>query len=312
MNILLIDDTKTDQLIMKTYLSKMGHDVTLGENGLQAVELYKDIQPDLLIMDVIMPEMDGYEAAQKIRQINDEWIPIIFLSTRMDPEDIIRGIDSGGDDYLIKPINNRVLEAKMKAMQRISEMRHQLIEASAKLQAVNTELKQLVNVDGLTGLSNRRYLDELLDREIARAMRHHQPLTVILCDIDHFKAFNDHYGHLHGDDCLKQVGVVLKNICKRPTDLAARYGGEEFAVVLSDCGQKNAMRMAEILRQTVENQSITHEYSSTAQVVTMSLGVCTQVPVQGDTAEHLLKKADEALYRAKHAGRNQVKTNFKS
>ena len=312
MNILLIDDTKTDQLIMKTYLSKMGHEITLGNNGRQAVELFKEVQPDLVIMDVVMPEMDGYEAAQKIRQISDEWIPVIFLSARMDPEDIIKGIDSGGDDYLIKPVNHRVLEAKMKAMQRISEMRYQLIEASSQLQAANVELKQLVNVDGLTGLSNRRYLDELLAREIARAMRHQQPLTVILCDIDYFKAFNDHYGHLHGDDCLKQVGGVLKNICKRPTDLAARYGGEEFAVVLSDCGQKSAMQMAEALRQAVEARSIKHEYSPTAQVVTMSLGVCTQIPVQGDTAEHLLKKADEALYTAKHAGRNQVKTNFKS
>ena len=310
MNILLVDDTRTDRLIMSTYLSKMGHQVTLGENGLQAVELFKSMQPDLLLMDVIMPEMDGYEAAAKIREVSDEWVPIIFLSARINPEDIIKGIDAGGDDYLTKPINHKVLEAKMKAMQRIAEMRHQLIEATAELQVANAELKQLVNVDGLTGLANRRYLDEFLAKEVARAIRYKQPLTVIMADADHFKAFNDNYGHLEGDDCLKSIGAALKSVCKRPTDLAARFGGEEFAIVLPDTPQEHSMLMAEKLRAAVECEEIKHEYSSVAQVVTMSLGVCTLLPEPGDTAEVFLQKADEALYRAKQAGRNRSESNF--
>ena len=310
MNILLVDDTKTDRLIMSTYLSKMGHQVTLGENGLQAVELFKSRQPDLLLMDVIMPEMDGYEAAAKIREVSDEWVPIIFLSARIDPEDIIKGIDAGGDDYLTKPINHKVLEAKMKAMQRIAEMRHQLVEATAELQVANAELKQLVNVDGLTRLANRRYLDEFLAREVARAIREKQPLTVILCDADHFKAFNDNYGHLEGDDCLKSIAAALKSVCKRPADLAARYGGEEFAIVLPDTSQENALLMAEKLRAAVERVAVKHEHSSAAQVVTMSLGVCTLLPEPGDTSDVFLQNADQALYRAKQAGRNRSESNF--
>lgn len=235
---------------------------------------------------------------------------LLFLSARVNPEDIKKGIDAGADDYLTKPIDHQVLEAKMKAMQRIATMRHKLVDATADLKAANAELKQLVNVDGLTGLSNRRYMDEFLAKEVARATRQQQPLTVILCDADHFKAYNDNYGHLQGDDCLKSVARALKNVCKRPGDLAARYGGEEFAIILPDTTHEGALLVAEALRSSVEGAAIPHEFSSTAQVVTMSMGVCTLVPDPNISPDVFLKKADEALYQAKQAGRNQVKANF--
>ncbi|MDH5766213.1 MAG: diguanylate cyclase [Gammaproteobacteria bacterium] len=308
MKILLVDDTKTDRLIMSTYLSKMGHDVVLAENGVQAVSTYKEVMPDLLVMDVIMPEMDGYEAAQNIRKMSDEWIPIIFLSARIKSEDIIKGIEAGGDDYLTKPIDHRVLAAKMKAMQRIAEMRHKLIDATSELQSVNKELKELVNLDGLTRLANRRYLDEFLKKEISRAIRHKLPITVILADVDHFKTYNDNYGHLAGDDCLKAIAHALKQVCRRPTDLVARYGGEEFAIILPDTQVENSMFMAEKLRSVIEALGVTHDYSTTSNVVTMSLGVCSLVPEINSSTEELLKKADDALYSAKKAGRNQAKS----
>ncbi|MDH5473510.1 MAG: diguanylate cyclase [Gammaproteobacteria bacterium] len=309
MKILVVDDNNTDRLVMNTYLLRMGYEVVLGGNGLQAVELYKENQPDLVVMDVNMPEMNGYDAAQKIRQISDEWIPIIFLSARIGSEDIVKGIEAGGDDYLVKPIDHQVLEAKMKAMQRIAEMRHKLVEMAFELKQANAELKQLVNIDGLTGLFNRRYLDDFLVREVARSKRYQQSLTVILCDIDYFKVFNDTYGHLEGDDCLRGVSAILKNSCRRPTDLVARYGGEEFAIILSDMDSEAAVIMAETIREAIEAEQIPHKKSLVSQVVTMSLGVCSLIPEHGDTPETFLQKADVALYQAKQAGRNQVKMN---
>ena len=305
MKILLVDDTKTEQLIMTAYLNKLGHEVITGENGQQAVELYKSEQPDLVIMDVIMPVMDGHDAAKEIRSYSDDWVPIIFLSARVEPDDIAQGIEAGGDDYLTKPVDHTVLEAKMKAMQRIAEMRHRLIKVSTELEKANDELKQLANADGLTGLSNRRYMDKFLRVEISRGIRYEQPISIILADVDHFKPFNDNYGHLEGDDCLKKIANALENVCKRQTDLVARYGGEEFAIILPDTKAENAEIMAERLRKAVEDLKIPHAYSSTGAVCTMSLGVFTVVPQKGDKGEAMLAKADAALYQAKQGGRNQ-------
>ena len=305
MKILLVDDTKTDRLIMTAYLNKLGHEVITGENGQQAIELYQSEQPDLIIMDVIMPLMDGHEAAARIRGNGEEWIPIIFLSARVDPEDIVKGIDAGGDDYLTKPVDHTVLAAKMKAMQRISAMRHRLIKVSNELEKANHELVHLAHADGLTGLSNRRYMDKFLRVEISRSVRYQQPLTVILADVDHFKAFNDHYGHLEGDDCLKKLAHVLDQTCKRTTDLVARYGGEEFAIILPDTAVENAEMMAERLRKAVQDLNISHAASVTADVCTLSLGVHTCVPEKGASREQLLQKADAALYQSKQQGRNQ-------
>ena len=305
MKILLVDDTRTDRLIMMAYLNKLGHEVVCGEDGQQAIRLYKSERPDLVIMDVIMPVMDGHQAATRIRENDDTWIPIIFLSARVDPEDIARGIDAGGDDYLTKPVDHTVLAAKMKAMQRISAMRHRLLEVSAELEKANDELRQLAHVDGLTGLSNRRYLDQFLRMEISRSRRYQQPLAVILADVDYFKRFNDHYGHLHGDDCLKKIARAQTAVCQRSTDLVARYGGEEFAIILPDTDVHSAEIMAERLRSSVQALAIQHEYSDVAKVCTLSLGVASGIPGSDSQAENLLQQADAALYQAKQTGRNR-------
>jgi len=306
MKILLVDDTKTDQLVMRAYLEELGHEVVLGNNGMEAVESYNTNKPDLILMDVIMPEMDGLQAATEIRKDTTDWIPIIFLSGRVNPEDITVGIEAGGDDYLTKPVNQKVLVAKLKAMQRIAQMRQKLLKVSSALESANKELKMLVNVDGLTGLSNRRNLDRVLKQDMARSMRYKQPLTVMLADVDHFKAFNDHYGHLEGDDCLKKIASTLSGVCKRGTDLVARYGGEEFAVILPDTTAENAMMVAEKLRAAVENQNIPHEYSSASSYCSVSIGVYTKIVEKSDTAESLLHKADEGLYQSKQTGRNKA------
>lgn len=306
MKILLVDDTNTDRQIMKAYLEDLGHEVTLSKNGLEAIKLYKKDKPDLIIMDVIMPEMDGFTTAGKIRKHDSDWIPIIFLSAKVSPEDISAGIEAGGDDYLAKPVDHTVLVAKLKAMQRIAKMRHELLNAQKELEQANQELKLQVNVDGLTGLANRRHLNASLDTEISRAIRYNQPISILIADIDHFKQFNDNYGHLEGDDALKKVADSLASVCKRKTDLVARYGGEEFVVVLPDTNVDGAMLMAEALRKTVEDLKINHEFSSANDVVTLSIGVFSSIPVGNISVASMLEKADAALYQAKQSGRNQV------
>ena len=308
MKILLVDDTATERMIMATYLKKMGHDVVTGENGEQAVKLFKEDPPDLILLDVIMPIMDGHEAARKIRSLSDEWIPIIFLSAKTKADDIAAGIEAGGDDYLTKPVDQTVLSAKMQAMQRIAAMRQRLLDVTLKLDKANQELSRLINVDGLTGIANRRYLDHFLEHEVKRLQRSKKPIALIMADIDHFKAYNDHFGHIAGDNCLKTIGSTLQNQLNRPADFAARYGGEEFCIVLPETNLSGGTHVAEKLRMAVESLNIAQSPTVSEKHVTMSLGVAGCSGGEECHAKTLLHMADQALYQAKQAGRNQVKT----
>lgn len=192
------------------------------------------------------------------------------------------------------------LNRKLKASdQKLKLMTLQLEKSSAKLQRLST-------VDGLTRISNRRLFDETLAREWARAVRSETSIAVIMVDIDHFKAHNDKYGHQAGDECLKQVAVMLDKILHRATDLVARYGGEEFAVILPDVNLKGASAVAERMRVAVENLKLSHCHSVTGHDVTISLGVAAIVPAKDSTSHELVAAADQALYRAKAVGRNQV------
>jgi len=304
MKILLVDDSITERQILTAYLAKLGHTPIIAKNGVEAVKLFKSEKPDLVLMDVIMPEMDGYQAARKIREENKTWSPIIFLSGRVDPEDIVEGIAAGGDDYLTKPVNLKILQAKMIAMQRIAKMRRKLVSVTEELESANIELKKLVNIDGLTGIANRRYLDKYLTVEISRAIRNHHPIAIIMCDVDHFKKFNDENGHLVGDDCLKSIAKTLDNVCQRKSDLVARYGGEEFAVVLPNTSVADAQIVAESMRKKVEAMEI-NDNSNNKKKVTISLGVYSDNPNHTESIEILLAKADSALYNAKKGGRNK-------
>ncbi len=306
MKILLVDDTRTERLILTAYLEKLGHELVHAENGQQAIEMFNTESPELVLMDVIMPEMDGHQAARIMREDEAEWVPIIFLSGRVAVDDIVAGIEAGGDDYLTKPVDFKVLEAKMTAMQRIAQMRRKLLDVSSALEQANEELEKQVNRDGLTGLANRRYLDEYLKQEIGRSMRNQTELSVVLMDVDFFKKYNDSKGHLEGDDCLKAVAQALQSSCKRSADLVARYGGEEFCAVLPDTQLKNGGELAEVMRQSVEALKIDHPESDIGHV-TISIGVYCSVPESLDDSERMLKLADEALYQAKQSGRNQVK-----
>ena len=307
MKILLVDDTLSERMFMATYLKNLGHEVICGENGEDAVEIYRQQTPDLVLIDVNMPRMNGYQAANRIRALDqDDWVPIIFLSAKKNPEDIADAITAGGDDYLTKPPDETVLAAKMAAMQRIAAMRGKLIDVSQQLERANTELQRLAEADGLTGLANRRHLDQHLEREAANCARRNQPLSLIMLDLDHFKAYNDHYGHLAGDSCLRKISKILKRMIRRPSDLAGRFGGEEFCIVLPDTPPDGACHVAESLRHSVEQLALPHAGRGNGAHVTLSLGVASQIPEPGCSVQQYLVTADKALYQAKQAGRNQV------
>jgi diguanylate cyclase (GGDEF)-like protein len=307
MKILVVDDSATIRAATTQMLEKMGHAVTAAENGELALASYAHERPDLVLMDVTMPVMDGYAAAKQLRARSpDDWVPIIFLSGGDHEQDLERGIGAGGDDYLIKPASYVVLDAKIRAMQRIDDMRRRLIKVSAELTAANEALERMSRQDGLTGVANRRFLDAHLACELARARRTRKELSLVLCDLDFFKPYNDHYGHPAGDESLRQVAQALRSVCRRPADLAARYGGEEFALVLPETSLEGAKQVAEHVRDAVRRLNIRHEHSSVAKHLTLSLGVASLLPARHTKVDRLIAIADQALYQAKKLGRDRI------
>ncbi|WEM45579.1 diguanylate cyclase (plasmid) [Photobacterium sp. DA100] len=305
MRILLVDDVHLERMQLAMRLQRLGHVVEAVASGKEAIEKYPLFDPDLLLLDVSMPDMSGTEVAEQIRIKHPDWVPIIFLSGHDEPEMIAKAIDMGGDDYIVKPVNNIVLAAKLKAMQRIAHMRHQLKDTTKSLEQANEKLSQQVNEDGLTKLANRRYLDTKLTEFISWHGRNNFPLTLIMLDVDHFKLFNDHYGHIEGDRCLQMVATELKKSFSRAGELAARYGGEEFVVALSNCDKTRAVRECERLKQCIQKLEIPHSKSTTADIVTVSQGMVSWVPTGLETVDNMYQIVDRVLYKAKEQGRNR-------
>ncbi|TAK91084.1 MAG: diguanylate cyclase [Burkholderiaceae bacterium] len=307
MQILIVDDSPTSRVALTKSIERMGHRPIVAEGGMQAIELYRKESPGLVLLDVMMPDIDGYTVARKIRALQvDEWVPIIFLSAKDDDQDLERGIEAGGDDYLVKPVSHIVLSAKIRAMQRIDDMRQKLLYLSRQLAVANRELERISHQDGLTGLANRRYFDFYLSQELMRAKRSNTVLSVMMCDVDAFKPYNDNYGHLAGDETLRKVAKALTGICKRPGDLVARYGGEEFAFVMPDTPAEGAEQLALNILRAVSDLKIPHAFSAVAPYVTISVGYIACNPAQDITTDALLLQADEALYQAKQMGRNSA------
>lgn len=307
MKALVVEDTATSMALVCHLLEQLGIASLQARNGADGLAVYKLERPDLILLDIVLPGIDGYEVARRIRALEQpgEWTPIIFLSAMTKDEDLARGIEAGGDDYLFKPVSEAVFGAKLRAMQRIVQMRYSLLVLTRKLDAANRELTRLSAVDGLTGIANRRQFDEALSREWRRCLRAREPLALLMCDVDSFKRYNDRYGHPAGDECLKRVAAALHGKLRRPADLAARYGGEEFAAILPDTGVEGACLVAESMRAAVESLGLPHE-ASTAAVVTISVGVAALIPQQMESMKEIVDAADAALYAAKRRGRNCV------
>ena len=305
--ILIIDDSATIRAGLAAEVRAMKFVPLMAETGEKGVEAFIAEHPALVLLDVNMPGIDGYETARRIRAARpEEWVPIIFLSANEEDQDLERAIECGGDDYLVKPVSIVVLGAKIRALQRLDHMRRKLIEVSNELSAANLRLEALSQQDGLTGIANRRAFDFLIERHFHEAARRREPLSVVLCDVDHFKAYNDHYGHVAGDECLRQVAAALTRSCKRAIDVAARYGGEEFALLLPDTPAAGALIVADAARAEVASLALPHAQSPTSHLVTFSAGIATYSAERDKASRDITMRADEALYRAKHLGRNRT------
>ncbi len=302
--ILIVDDDAPLATFYTLILEKAGMSTTTVTNPLQVMEPLVNFKPELILMDVYMPSCNGMELAATIRQQNVyAGIPIVFLSSESNFDKQLMAMNLGGDDFLTKPIQPKHLVSAVTA--RVERAR-QLNKLYQELEEANRELQHLAVSDGLTQVANRRRFDEYLGQEWQRMAREEAPLSLLLCDVDFFKSYNDTYGHQAGDDCLRQVARAISCTVKRPVDLVARYGGEEFAVILPNTNAEGAVQVAEKVRSEVKALEIVHANSQINKCVTLSLGVASTVPCHKSSSAVLISAADEALYQAKAKGRNCV------
>ncbi len=306
MKILVVDDSKVIRKIVAECIKKMGHEAVFAENGLDCLQFVAQNRVDLILMDIEMPGMNGLVATRAIRKtLHDDWFPIIFLTTKIDDQSFADGITAGGDAYLPKPLNPLRLQFTIVAMERIYQMRQKMYHAQEELLIANENLEKLSLFDQLTGLANRRNFDRVMENQYLLAKRNKSPLSLIICDVDFFKKYNDNYGHLKGDDCLVKVAQTISRVVSRPGDLACRYGGEEFTIILPNTDLQGARATAEKLRATMTEDKIQHLYSAIADHITLSVGIATYNG-QYNSVDAITKAADDALYRAKEKGRNRI------
>lgn len=306
LRILLVDDQHSHRMALAAGLRAGGHTLIEADNAKDALRLFVVERPDVVLLDVEMPGFNGHWAAREMRLAETgHWTPIIFLSGLVGDRDLATGIAAGGDDYLFKPVSAVVLQAKLTAMQRLCGLHRQLLTLTDELRSTNAELQVLSVKDPLTGLTNRRGLDVRLEEELRAARRDQTALTLILIDVDNFKLYNDSAGHLQGDQCLRRIGSMLGETCRRPRDLVARFGGEEFVILLPGTSHSGAMIFAKALRRTMHQLALPHPGLNGQTCVTMSGGISTSMPDGGTTVESLLSRADAALYTAKGLGRDR-------
>jgi two-component system, cell cycle response regulator len=302
--ILVVDDHPDNVEIINARLSSRGFNIETASNGQEALEMVQANPPQLILLDVMMPLMDGYEVSRRIK--NDDalpYIPIILVTARDSTADKVEGLDAGADDYLTKPINFPELEARVRSMLRIKRLQDELDEKNRELEEVNRRLRKLSITDGLTELFNHRHVHELLHEEFERTRRNGDPMSVAMLDLDRFKAVNDTYGHPTGDVILYETARILKETA-REIDMVGRYGGEEFIAILPDTDEDAAAQFAERVRQAVEG--FVFRDGETEVRMTMSSGVASFPGSGAEDPDGLIKRADQALYQAKEGGRNQV------
>jgi diguanylate cyclase (GGDEF)-like protein len=291
-SVLIVDDDVTNIAIIAQLLEPE-FEVSFATSGAQALEIIPKVMPDLILLDVIMRDMDGYELCTRLKSdLATSGIPIIFITGLQEPEAESHGLELGAADYVTKPFNANVVRAR--------------VRNHVELKMARDRLLALAATDGLTGLFNRRALDVGLEREYKRLARLRAPLSLIMVDADFFKPFNDRYGHVAGDDCLRQIAGVLDDAMSRPADLSARYGGEEFVCVLPETERAGGIVIAERIQAAICALAIPHSASPVSTIVTASFGVASEICVQDGTGEKLMQAADAAMYRAKAAGRNRI------
>lgn len=290
--ILIVDDMAANIAILSDLL-KSDYRIKVAISGEKALEIANASEkPDLILLDIMMPGMDGYEVCKELKSSPvTSNIPVIFVTALNDVKDEEYGLNLGAVDYIFKPFHPDVVKVRVK--------NHIALKLKSDM------LEEFSMVDGLTHIPNRRYFDVEYEKIYKESMRDRGTLAVLMIDVDHFKAYNDHYGHGKGDECLVWIAGALKATLKRPTDIAARYGGEEFVVLLKDIDESGAETVAESLVEAVNLLGIPHGYSEVADHVTISVGMAFKDAECTFCREDLLKCADDALYRAKAGGRNR-------
>jgi diguanylate cyclase (GGDEF)-like protein len=302
--ILVVDDHEDNVEVLRARLEARGYDVQGANSGQEALDKVAEWTPDLILLDVMMPDMDGLEVVQRLKADHKlPFIPVIMQTALDSTERMVAGLEAGADDYVTKPINFAELEARVRSLLRIKKLQQALSEREKELSMVNDRLLHISMTDGLTGVDNRRSLEQRLNEMFEHSLRLHEPISCIMCDIDHFKKVNDTYGHAAGDEVLKQFAEILK-VEAREIDRVGRYGGEEFLLLLPGTVLDSAVTFAERLRQRVDDHTFSFEGGTLKR--TMSCGVASWPHPKVAGREEMLKAADDALYVAKELGRNRV------
>ena len=289
--LLIVDDDKHNRLLL-TELFEGEYKIIQAKNGLQALELARAHAPDLILLDVLMPEMDGMAVIRALKRDDaTRHIPVIFITALDSAADEELGLDLGAVDYIAKPFHPPIARVRVRNHLQIVHQRRLL--------------EQIAALDGLTGIPNRRRFDEALAQEWSRCQRSGLPLSLIVADVDQFKQYNDTLGHAAGDRVLQDVAAALRQAARRPGDLAARYGGEEFVLLLPETDAPQAQQLADELLQRMAARKLPHPSASAAPCVTLSLGGITTIPASSVVAPDFFERADAALYQAKAQGRNR-------
>lgn len=313
--VMLVDDQPmVAEALRRILASEIGIDFHYCRESGDAVRIAEQIKPTIILLDLVMPEIDGLAVLSALRaNARTKDFPVVMLSSTEDPKQKAAAFTAGGNDYLIKWPDRIELLARIRyhsqcyiTLKQRDDAFRALRVSQRELAETNLKLQRLASHDGLTNIPNRRHFDECLNEEWYRATREESWLAVAMLDIDHFKQFNDLYGHPAGDACIQSVVKAVASCLKRPADIVARYGGEEFVLILPGTQGDGALGLCEKVRQAVEALQIVHEKSSVGACVTLSIGVAVVTPQRDSPASALLAAADTALYTAKHQGRNQV------
>jgi diguanylate cyclase (GGDEF)-like protein len=318
--ILIVDDEKTLRLVLRRTLEKQGYSILEAANGKDALQICAEQSVDMVLLDAMMPGMDGFTCCTKLHEMQLQDVPPVLMVTVLeDSKSVDLAFEVGATDYVTKPIHWPVLRQRVRRLLQQRWMMqeiHRKMETEqaliAQLEAANRELQRLATVDGLTEIANRRRFNDYLNWAWQHLAREGSFLSIVLCDVDFFKQYNDTYGHQAGDACLHQVAEVLTQVAKRSTDLVARYGGEEFALILLNTNLEGAIYLAEQVRDQVKKLAIPHAKSNIAPVVTLSCGVASVIPQPDFSEDLLLSVADDSLYEAKMQGRDRVVSNTRT
>lgn len=319
--ILIVDDNPSTLEVLFDFLMNAGFRVLIAQDGESAILKVAEASPDVILLDIIMPGIDGFETCRRLKaNPATREIPVIFMTALAQTSVVVKGFELGAVDYITKPTQQEIVLARVTTHLTIQKLQRSLQQqnwqlqqeilqrhqAEAALQNANEELQRLATLDGLTQVANRRRFDEYLTKAWQILVREHLPLSLLMCDVDFFKRYNDSKGHQAGDECLQQVAQAMKHSVKRPADLVARYGGEEFVVVLPNTHAEGALIVAQKIQKSIAALAVIHPESTISQYITLSIGVSCTIPCQQFCPEALIMAADRALYQAKQLGRNRA------